>query len=620
MLTAIMKSIPTHSVLLIRPPVVCPVMPGLFMATAAGMLRNAGMAVHPYDAGLDFALVHALRESPEADVQEKAARILASEDFYQPNRFIAVKEKINKQLLSFSQERLPHRIRWNSWAPSPKADPRQNDLFAGLCRSGLDERIKRITPGIVIFCLSTQEQCFSAATMAGCIQSRYPDIELGFVVKDRHLLEQMRPLSDPPMSVVPETISAFLKDRFDIPGDGHPPLPDFSGLPLASYLSPGVVLPVDGSRFSRPDDLRRYMLKQTGQARAAGIGIHNPGGMMDGLPESVKRLYLSCRQTAVPDPPLPAGRFTLQDLVNRGLLLVEWQVGRARVPDLSKQMWKLSKSGVWNHVVLPADTDTEIKKEWCRFITSNPNIAHSYTAPDATVSFERFSDSRIDPSHDTYSTVCPVPGKPFWQYLEHPAHILLYLDRFGKDTLFCMRAAADKGGVFTIGEKIEFHFKPPGELTGRQMDEICRMVEAGGSVDPTYVRYNLERAFLIGYAEEKGVIVGNSSLKHPRDVFIRRMNKISGLDFTDFVERGYTSVRPEYRALGVGTRLLAGLTRRAGDRKVFSIISEDNAATIKIALKNNTRRIATYYSEKLGKQAGIWMPEHMIEDHWNIPL
>ena len=87
--------------------------------------------------------------------------------------------------------------------------------------------------------------------------------------------------------------------------------------------------------------------------------------------------------------------------------------------------------------------------------------------------------------------------------------------------------------------------------------------------------------------------------------------------FTHFVERGYTSVRPEYRALGVGAKLLEGLTKRAGDKKVFSIITEDNIATQKIALKNKTRKIVTYYSEKIGKQAGIWMPEHMIEDDWD---
>ena len=139
-------------------------------------------------------------------------------------------------------------------------------------------------------------------------------------------------------------------------------------------------------------------------------------------------------------------------------------------------------------------------------------------------------------------------------------------------------------------------------------------------MDTAYVRYNLERAYLIGYAEENGIIVGNSSLKHPREEFIQRLNTITGLDFNHFVERGYTSVRPEYRALGVGSRLLEGLTKRAGQFKIFSIISEDNTATHKIAKKNKTKKIAVYYSEKVGKKLGIWMPENMIEKDWELKL
>ena len=73
-------------------------------------------------------------------------------------------------------------------------------------------------------------------------------------------------------------------------------------------------------------------------------------------------------------------------------------------------------------------------------------------------------------------------------------------------------------------------------------------------------------------------------------------------------------MRPEYRGLGIGTTLLKGLTQRAGNRKIFSVIAEDNAATKVIARRNRTRQVATYFSEKTGKPVGIWMPEWMIED------
>jgi len=169
--------------------------------------------------------------------------------------------------------------------------------------------------------------------------------------------------------------------------------------------------------------------------------------------------------------------------------------------------------------------------------------------------------------------------------------------------------------MITLGSHIAYFYKKPDELPSGFMEEICRLVEAGGSVDPKFVRFNLERAYLIGYAMENGLIVGNSCLKHPRDEFIQRLNKITGLNFNHFVERGYTSVRPEYRAMGIGTKLLGGLTQRAHSYKIFSIIAEDNHATQKIALRNKTEKIAVYYSEKLGKMLGVWMPENMTDTH-----
>ncbi len=177
-----------------------------------------------------------------------------------------------------------------------------------------------------------------------------------------------------------------------------------------------------------------------------------------------------------------------------------------------------------------------------------------------------------------------------------------------------MRTDENNQSAITLGSHIEFFYKKPDELPQVYMGEICRMVEAGGSVDPQFIRFNLEKAYLIGYAMANGLLVGNSCLKHPRNEFIQRLQNKTGLDFNHFVERGYTSVRPEYRAMGIGTKLLEGLTERVRNYKIFSIIAEDNQATQKIALRNKTVKIAVYYSEKQEKNLGVWMPEFMIEE------
>jgi GNAT superfamily N-acetyltransferase len=208
--------------------------------------------------------------------------------------------------------------------------------------------------------------------------------------------------------------------------------------------------------------------------------------------------------------------------------------------------------------------------------------------------------------------VRPLPGRPLWQAVKDPVDRFLLADRLTRDRLLRLRIDDDGRRLYTIGDALEYHFLAPDRLPGGYLDEICDMVAAGGTVAATHVRSNLQRAHLIGYVQEKGVIVGNSSLKNPRPEYIDTVRRQSGLDLTGFVERGYTSVRPEYRGLGIGTRLLEGLTRRAGDRRIFSVIAEDNAATKVIARRNRTRKVASYFSEKAGKQVGIWMPEWMI--------
>ncbi len=159
---------------------------------------------------------------------------------------------------------------------------------------------------------------------------------------------------------------------------------------------------------------------------------------------------------------------------------------------------------------------------------------------------------------------------------------------------------------------LQYYFVSPEELPPVYMDIISELVQKGGSVPPDFVRYNLQRAFLIGYVLDKEEIIGCSSLKHPRSEFIASVREQSGIDLENYLERGYTSVKPAYRGLGIGSSLLAGLTSRAGHRKLYAVIGEDNIGGQKMAINNNTRRVAVYQSKKTGKKLGIWIPEGMF--------
>jgi GNAT superfamily N-acetyltransferase len=282
-------------------------------------------------------------------------------------------------------------------------------------------------------------------------------------------------------------------------------------------------------------------------------------------------------------------------------LQIRWRpTGRLPAPGFFRAYGNL---GIWNHLVLAGSSATASNT---RMAAAQPTILHSWEVPG-----EAFRDG---PPEASYGAVRPLPGRPLWHVLSDPADRLLLMARWTRDRLVRLRVDSDGDRLYTVGEHLRYHFVPPHRLPEGYLDEICAMVAAGGTVATTHVRSNLERAFLIGYVMERGAIVGNSSLKNPRPAYIEAVRNQSGLDLGGFVERGYTSVRPEYRGLGIGTRLLAGLTERAGDRKIFSVIAEDNEATKTIARRNRTRRVATYFSEKAGKPVGIWMPAWMIDD------
>ncbi len=264
-----------------------------------------------------------------------------------------------------------------------------------------------------------------------------------------------------------------------------------------------------------------------------------------------------------------------------------------------------SRQGLWNHVRFSSAPDDPA--DLAAFAASNPNIVHSWQVGGNAGTF-----AAPPPHHPLaagYGDVAPLDGLPLWRSLDGTAALLTVLQLHGRDLVLRRRIAVDTGAQWDIGTDLQWHFVLPSALPDGAMHEICRMVTAGGSVKTRWVRHNLERAFLIAYVTERGRIVGNSSLKHPRETYIQSVKTRFGLDLSDHLERGYTSVRPEYRGLGLGTRLLAGLTQRAEGRKLFSIIAEDNIATQKIAIRNRTRKVATVFSEAIGKEIGFWVPE-----------
>lgn len=130
---------------------------------------------------------------------------------------------------------------------------------------------------------------------------------------------------------------------------------------------------------------------------------------------------------------------------------------------------------------------------------------------------------------------------------------------------------------------------------------------------PAYVRHNLERALLVAYALWSNQVVATVSLKYPRPEYVRRLADRTGLDLTGYLKRGYTSVHPDSRGQGLGTRLVEYLTRQAGGRSIYVVIAMDNLAAQAITRRCHTRLATRFRNQATGREYGVWIKEPLPE-------
>ncbi|MEN8246516.1 MAG: GNAT family N-acetyltransferase [Thermodesulfobacteriota bacterium] len=361
--------------------------------------------------------------------------------------------------------------------------------------------------------------------------------------------------------------------------------------------------------FKHPLDLTA--LKKTAETGSRECILIHKGGLdiaVDKLPSKGRASSHMQSIGLMLDPGQQAIEADMAGLFDKGVKLVLWKSHAAQTDAQKKSLWVSSRAGIWNHLIFLIKKE-EIDTGLLGFALNNPNIVHSYSFDDRSIAPLPATVDHLVESLPRYGKVKPLPGTPIWKVMDTPKQLLCFLNTFGLKQVQKWLVMENTNEVHCLGGSIQYHYSRPCDLPIGFFEEICRMVESGGSVNMQKVSYNLEHAFLIGYAMEFDLIVGNSSLKHPRPEYIQSLNQNTGLDFSGFLERGYTSVRPEYRGMGMGTELLEGLTKRTKGKKLYSIISEDNLATQKIAIRNKTRKLTTFFSQKTGKQVGVWVKD-----------
>ncbi len=154
---------------------------------------------------------------------------------------------------------------------------------------------------------------------------------------------------------------------------------------------------------------------------------------------------------------------------------------------------------------------------------------------------------------------------------------------------------------------LSLHFLPPEQIPAATLEAIEALIIAGGAVGPQWVGHHLRRAHLVSFALDGQTVAGSVTLKTPRPEYIDRLRLRCGLDLRGHLERGYTSVAPDYRGRGLATRLVRGLVERAGGLPIYTVIALDNPRALGVTSRAGTHMVASFHSEIRHKTIGIWL-------------
>ncbi|MGD8226863.1 MAG: hypothetical protein PVH82_13285 [Desulfobacteraceae bacterium] len=155
---------------------------------------------------------------------------------------------------------------------------------------------------------------------------------------------------------------------------------------------------------------------------------------------------------------------------------------------------------------------------------------------------------------------------------------------------------------------VTYHFKKPDEISPQILDQIQLLIKKGGEVGSAFIKENLENAFLISYAlDQVGLVVGTVTLKHPKEAYRRKIEAITGLDLSGYLERGYTSVERAFRNSDVADRLIKGLIDRSRGQKIYVTIRMDNKFALELTYKNNMVLAARFINERTGHKIGVFI-------------
>ena len=591
-----------------------------------------------WDANLSFWQEHLLGGSAL-----EAVDVLRGEGFYDPDAYVNARRAVDRRLGELSQEVAPGRYTWQGLEHPASLDPESSLTWAvsgsnpltRISQRGLEARTSAEGNGLALLVLERPGQWLGALSLAWWFKRNRPAwvvalvgdcLELaGAPTSGGSCWDHALPLLDPqPLRELAASLlpgepqgGCALRDVSLLPGPYLTPAPVFSLRPVSGmelehheWRDPGTARP----RFMPVEQLAQGMALQTGRGVAAFLLLRQemPAAYLARLAPALANQGAPLGLTASLDEP-PDGP-CLAALAAGGARLVHWRVGdlavlnpEQRLQQVGDTLVAASRAGLWNHLELPLEASHPLAAGLLDFAGANPQLVHSWNRPELWPWSPRPRQMAGEPRASAYSQVEPLPGTPLWRFMDEPAHLLLHLARHGREALL-RRRVRDVGGVYSLGQGLRYVFAEPKDIEPQRLEEIALLVLAAGKVRPKWLRYNLANAYVVGYAEEEGVIVGTDTLKRLRPEYLASINEQSGLDLTGYAERGYISIRPEYRGMQVASDLIQGIIARAGGRKMIIITGADNLPAHRVLSKNGQRLVRTYHSRRLDKKMQVWMP------------
>ncbi len=583
-----------------------------------------------WDANLSFWQEHLLQGPAAA-----AAQVLRGGDFFDPTAYVAARRALDERLAALPAEIAPGCCRWQGLEHPAGREREDWPALAALAQRGLASRVPEKQTSLTLLVLESPGQWLGALGLGRWLRTHRPRSVVALAGECLAMAgapagggpcwDHALPLGDPePL----RALAASLTGRRPGGGGSWPG----AALPPGPYLSPQPVMSLGPASGGEPEhggrsgpeaaapwlapapELARGLARLAGQG-AAGLlllGQSLPGAYLAELASALAGHTAPLGLAAsLDDPPDPGA---LAALAAGGVRLLWWRARDAEAPEPSQGLAAVqavlaaaSRSGLWSHLELPLEASGPVARGLLEFAGLNPHMVNSWSRSELWPWSPRPRRPAGEPQAQGYRRLRPLPGRPLWRFVADPAHLLLQLARHGREALLRWRVRGD-GAIWRLGQGLRYVFDTPDAIGPQRLEEIALLVLAAGKVRSKWLRHNLARAYVVGYAEEEGVIVATDTMKRLREPYIASIKEQSGLDLTGYAERGYISIRPEYRGLGVSNRLIQGLVSRARGRKMVIITGAENIPVHKILARNGQRRVLTYHSRRLDKDMQVWMP------------